>query len=46
MTLSTNSDLFKDVYYDPYDVDLNTDPYPMFRRIREETPLYFNRFHA
>ena len=46
MTLSTNSDLFKDVYYDPYDVDLNTDPYPMFLRIREETPLYFNNRHG
>jgi len=46
VTLSTNSDLFKDVYYDPYDVDLNTDPYPMFLRIREETPLYFNNRHG
>jgi len=46
VTLSTNSDLFKDVYYDPYDVDLNTDPYPMFRRIREEAPLYFNDRHG
>lgn len=31
-----------DVYYDPYDVDLNLDPYPMFRRMREATPLYYN----
>ena len=33
------------MYYDPYDVDLNTDPYPMFRRIRDEAPLYFNERH-
>ncbi|OBK24862.1 cytochrome [Mycobacterium asiaticum] len=33
------------VYYDPWDVDLNTDPYPMFRRIREYTPLYYNAEH-
>ena len=32
----------RDVYYDPYDVDINADPYPVFRRLREEAPLYFN----
>ena len=42
VTVSTGSD----VYYDPYDVDLNADPYPMFRRIREEAPLYFNERHG
>ena len=25
-----------DVYFDPYDIELNADPYPMFRRLREE----------
>lgn len=30
------------VYYDPYDIELNADPYPMYRRMREETPLYYN----
>ncbi|MDT5140618.1 MAG: hypothetical protein QOD58_4880 [Mycobacterium sp.] len=34
-----------DVYYDPWDVDLNADPYPMFRRIRESAPLYYNAQH-
>jgi cytochrome P450 len=34
-----------DLYYDPWDVDLNTDPYPMFRRIREKAPLYYNAEH-
>ena len=28
--------------YDPYDVDINADPYPVFRRLREEAPLYRN----
>ena len=23
-----------DVYYDPFDVDINVDPYPTFRRLR------------
>jgi cytochrome P450 len=30
------------VYWDPYDVDLVADPYPAFRRLREEAPLYYN----
>jgi cytochrome P450 len=34
-----------DVYYDPYDVDVNADPYPVFRRLREEAPLYYNESH-
>jgi cytochrome P450 len=41
VTISTSSD----VYYDPYDVVLNADPYPMFRRLREEAPLYYNAQH-
>jgi cytochrome P450 len=28
--------------YDPYDVGINADPYPVFRRLREEAPLYRN----
>jgi len=28
-----------DVYYDPYDVDIDANPYPVFRRLREEAPL-------
>lgn len=31
-----------EVYYDPYDTDLRSDPYPAFRRLREEAPLYYN----
>lgn len=34
-----------DLHYDPYDVELNIDPYPMFARIREEAPLYYNPEH-
>ncbi len=30
------------VYYDPYDVDLVRDPWPTYRRLREEAPLYYN----
>jgi cytochrome P450 len=31
-----------DVYYDPYDVEIDADPYPVFRRLRDEVPLYYN----
>jgi cytochrome P450 len=41
VTVSAESD----VYFDPYDVELNADPYPMFRRLREEQPLYYNAQH-
>src|ERR1035437_8868523 len=34
-----------DVYYDPYDVGIDADPYPVFRRMREEAPLYYNEPH-
>jgi cytochrome P450 len=44
VTISTGMDV-RDVYYDPYDVGLNADPYPMFRRLREEAPLYYNAQH-
>ena len=38
MTLSTDSA----VRFDPYDVEINADPYPTFKRLREEAPLYYN----
>jgi cytochrome P450 len=31
-----------DVYYDPYDVDINADPYPEYARLRDEAPAYHN----
>ncbi|ORV81267.1 cytochrome [Mycobacterium interjectum] len=34
-----------EVFYDPYDVELNADPYPLFRRLREEAPLSYNEQH-
>ena len=33
------------VYYDPWDADLNADPYPMFKRLRDDAPLYYNEPH-
>ncbi len=34
-----------DVRYDPYDVDIHRDPYPVFRQLREDAPLYHNPEH-
>jgi cytochrome P450 len=31
-----------DVYYDPYDVAINADPYPTYERLRDEAPVYYN----
>jgi len=30
------------VYYDPYDFEIDTDPYPVWKRMRDEAPLYYN----
>jgi len=30
------------VYFDPYDVDINADPYPAYARLREDAPIYHN----
>ena len=38
MTIARGTDL----YYDPYDVDINADPYPTYARLREEAPVYYN----
>ena len=41
MTTTSSSD----VYYDTYDVAINADPYPIYRRLREEAPVYYNDTH-
>jgi len=32
-------------YYDPYDATIDVDPYPVWRRLRDEAPLYYNEQH-
>ena len=37
------------VYYDPYDFEIDRNPYPVWKRLRDEQPLYYNErydFHA
>ncbi|GFG99360.1 hypothetical protein MTIM_52390 [Mycobacterium timonense] len=31
-----------DLYYDPFDSAIDDDPYPVWKRMREEAPLYYN----
>lgn len=34
-----------DLYWDPFDVDIDTDPYGLWRRLRDEAPVYRNERH-
>jgi cytochrome P450 len=31
-----------ELYYDPYDYAIDADPHPVWRRMRDEAPLYYN----
>ncbi len=31
-----------ELYYDPYDLEIDADPYPLWKRMRDEVPLYYN----
>ncbi len=31
-----------DLYYDPFDFAIDDDPYPVWKRLRDESPLYYN----
>ena len=33
------------LYYDPFDLDIDDNPYPVWKRMREEAPLYYNERH-
>jgi cytochrome P450 len=33
------------VYYDPYDAEIDDDPYPVWKQLRDEAPLYRNDDH-
>jgi len=36
------SDTATEIYYDPYDFEIDADPYPVWKRMRDEAPLYYN----
>ena len=35
-----------DLYYDPYDYTIDEDPYPVWKRLRDEAPVYWNERHG
>ena len=35
----------RELHYDPYDVEIDADPYPTYRRLRDEAPLYHDERH-
>ncbi len=34
-----------ELYYDPWDVEIDVDPYPTYQRLRDQAPLYYNERH-
>ena len=34
-----------EIYYDPFDIEVDKNPYPIWRRMREEAPLWYNERH-
>lgn len=41
----TNTSSDTGPYYDPFDNEIDKDPHPVWRRLRDETPLYYNEKH-
>jgi len=41
--MTTTSD--PDLYYDPFDTEIDKDPHPVWKRLREDAPLYYNEKH-
>jgi cytochrome P450 len=37
-----SADAAEDIYYDPYDFEIDANPYPVWKRLRDEAPLYWN----
>lgn len=38
--------MLNDLYYDPWHADIDMDPYPTYRRLRDEAPVYRNDEHG
>ncbi|HEY4332690.1 MAG TPA: cytochrome P450 [Ilumatobacteraceae bacterium] len=36
------TDTTNDLYFDPYDIEIDARPYPVYKRLRDEAPLYYN----
>jgi cytochrome P450 len=44
--MSTHTPTQDDVYWDPFDVDIDTAPYEVWRRLRDDAPVYRNEKHG
>ena len=42
MTSSEATTASPKLYYDPFDIEIDKDPHPLWRRMRDEAPLYRN----
>lgn len=42
----TRPDVPPDLVYDPYDYEIDANPHPTWKRLRDEAPLYFNEQHG
>src|ERR1700679_1826887 len=42
MLVDQSRDGDNDLYWDPFDEEIDVDPYPVWHRIQEEAPLYRN----
>jgi cytochrome P450 len=31
-----------EIYYDPFDIEIATNPYPIYQKLRDEAPVYYN----
>ena len=43
MSAEANTD--GSLYWDPYNPDISANPYPIYRRLRDDAPLYYNAVH-
>jgi hypothetical protein len=34
-----------DLYYDPFDIEIDKDPHRVWKRLRDEAPLWWNEKH-
>lgn len=45
LNIQTSPTPANDIRYDPYDTAIDLDPYPVWRRMRDQAPLYYNTEH-
>jgi cytochrome P450 len=43
MDIATNTNASGPVNWDPYDPAISANPYPVYRRLRDEAPMYYNK---